>query len=62
MCISAEGDEAAGGANKPKRLVIEQVRILDAEGAMKVVYPSRTDLQGEGFKVVRDYVWMQDKW
>ena len=47
--------EGGNDLNMGKRLVVEQVKILDTEGVMKVVYPSRTDLHQEGFKVIRDY-------
>ena len=36
-------------------LVVEQVKVLDAQGSMKVVYPARNDLQSKAFKVIRDY-------
>merc|ERR1712025_77655 len=49
---SASGD---GLLLEGQKLVVEQVKILDPEGTMKVVYPSRTDLQGEGFKVIKNY-------
>lgn len=38
-----------------QKLIVEQVKIVDPEGTMKVVYPSRTDLQGDGFKVIKNY-------
>ncbi len=36
-------------------LVVEQVRILDEDGVMKVTYPARNDLLNNAFKVIRDY-------
>jgi hypothetical protein len=51
-------DEATGGQPKlhvPEKLIVEQVRILNFEGNMKDVYPSRTDLQNDAFEVCRDY-------
>ncbi|CAH1779638.1 unnamed protein product [Owenia fusiformis] len=33
-----------GDQEVPKQLTVEQVRVLDTEGHLKVVYPSRTDL------------------
>lgn len=36
-------------------LVVQQVKIQDASGALKVVYPSRIDLQSECYRVIRDY-------
>ena len=38
-----------------QQLIVEQVKILDTEGHMKVVYPSRVDLVSNAFTVVRDY-------
>lgn len=40
------------------RLVVEQVKIVDEEGGLKVLYPSRTDLHEDGFDVIRN--WNQD--
>lgn len=37
---SGPGAERGGGC----QLVVEQVRVLDEEGHLKVVYPSKTDL------------------
>lgn len=51
-------DGAAGGEGRQdyrQQLVVEQVKILDIEGHMKVVYPSRIDLTSEAYKVIRDY-------
>ena len=48
---SGEGAAPVGVHN----LVLEQVRILDEEGIMKVVYPARNDLLSEAFRVIRDY-------
>jgi hypothetical protein len=36
-------------------LVVQQVKVNDAQGSLKVTYPSRVDLQSETFRVVRDY-------
>ena len=49
-----EGEE--GEAKKPtKSLFVEQVKIVDNEGGLKVLYPSRTDLQNDGIKVIRSF-------
>jgi hypothetical protein len=34
-----------------KELVLVQVRAIDGEGSVKVVYPSKTDLSYEGIPV-----------
>lgn len=34
-------------------LTVEQIKIVDEEGQMKVVYPSRTDIVAEGITVTR---------
>lgn len=36
-------------------LVVQQVRVHDALGSLKVIFPSRIDLQSELYHVVRDY-------
>jgi hypothetical protein len=36
-------------------LVVQQVKVLDALGTLKVIYPSRIDLQSDLYHVVRDY-------
>lgn len=36
-------------------LVVEQVKVVDHLGALKVIYPSRIDLQSPKYRVVRDY-------
>jgi len=38
-----------------QKLIVEQVKILNPEGLMKVVYPSRTDLNSDEFEVVKNY-------
>ena len=43
------------GAEGVHNLVVEQVRVLDEDGIMKVVYPARNDLISEAFRVIRDY-------
>ncbi|XP_076107801.1 leucine-rich repeat-containing protein 47-like [Mytilus galloprovincialis] len=37
-----------------KTLIVEQVQILDTEGNMKAVYPSRADLPNEAIKIIRN--------
>ncbi len=39
----------AGLGKAPSVLVVEQMKLVDAEGNMKVVYPSKTDLNCEAF-------------
>lgn len=36
-----------------QELVIKQVRVLGSDGQLRVVYPSRVDLQFESVKVIR---------
>ncbi|XP_069136167.1 leucine-rich repeat-containing protein 47-like [Argopecten irradians] len=55
-CGSSKGDEASAGPDSsPQRLVVEQVRVLDFDTTMKVVYPSRTDLPFDSVDVIRSY-------
>ena len=51
----------ADGETGPKSLVLEQVRVVDIEGGLKVLYPSRTDLVSETFDIVRDFDAMKVK-
>ena len=36
-------------------LVVQQVRIVDVTGSLKVMFPSRVDLQSSDYHVIRDY-------
>ena len=36
-------------------LNVVQVKVTDQEGTMKLVYPSRADLQHQDYRVIRDY-------
>lgn len=47
--------EAGSSGKNAKTLVVEQVKIVDAEGGLKVLYPSRTDLNSELIKVIRNF-------
>ena len=38
-----------------EKLVVEQVKITDMEGNLRVIYPSRTDLNNEGIQVIRQF-------
>ncbi|KAH9502851.1 Leucine-rich repeat-containing protein 47 [Bulinus truncatus] len=39
----------------PQKLVVEQVKIIDAQGNLRVIFPSRVDLQNPAFDVIRNY-------
>ncbi|GFR13183.1 hypothetical protein TNCT_492731 [Trichonephila clavata] len=41
------------GDSQTNQLTVQQVKIVDEEGQLKVVYPSRTDIQTEGILVKR---------
>jgi len=43
-----------GGDEESKRLTVQQMKVVDEEGRLKVVYPSKTDLQCEGIFVIRN--------
>ncbi|ESO95482.1 hypothetical protein LOTGIDRAFT_188753 [Lottia gigantea] len=47
--------EATPKIPKNHHLVVEQVKIVDHEGSLKVVYPSRTDLLNPQYKVIRNF-------
>ncbi|CAL1533774.1 unnamed protein product [Lymnaea stagnalis] len=39
----------------PQKLTVEQVKVIDAQGNLRVIYPSRVDLQNPAFDVIRNY-------
>ncbi|KAK3731244.1 hypothetical protein RRG08_025787 [Elysia crispata] len=39
----------------PQKLTVEQVKVVDGTGNLRVIYPSRIDLQNPAFDVVRNY-------
>lgn len=43
-------NEAEGQKNT---LTVQQMKVVDEEGQLKVVYPSRTDIQFDGILVLR---------
>jgi hypothetical protein len=47
-------DEASASAGI-KTLTVEQVKVTDEEGNLRVVYPSRTDLNKPGITINRNY-------
>lgn len=56
-CHETSTTPASDGGNeedndRPQELIIEQVRVVNHEGQLKVVYPSRVDLQLEAAKIV----------
>jgi len=55
LCSKAEGETAASAeacATSQGKLELEQVRVVNSDGQLKVVYPSRVDLQLESVKVI----------
>ncbi|KAK3084742.1 hypothetical protein FSP39_018200 [Pinctada imbricata] len=51
-----ETSEAAAMATRTqKKLVVEQVKVTDMEGNLRVIYPSRTDLVTSDIKVIRHF-------
>ena len=56
----ANGEEAAAGSDlhmtltSDQVLVLEQVKVVDSRNVLRVVYPSRIDLQSDAFRVDRD--------
>ncbi|XP_046340245.2 leucine-rich repeat-containing protein 47-like [Haliotis rufescens] len=50
----AAADGGEGDADAIQKLVVEQVRVIDHEGGLKVVYPSRTDLPLDIYEVTRE--------
>ena len=39
----------------PQKLTVEQVKVVDGTGNLRVIYPSRIDLQNPAFDVIRNY-------
>jgi len=49
-------DEASGLALTSEQvLVLQQVKVIDHLGGLRVIFPSRVDLQSSGYAVNRDY-------
>jgi hypothetical protein len=48
------GEQLAATLTSDQVLVVEQVKVVDCNNALKVVYPSRVDLQSALFRVDRD--------
>ncbi|CAG5120834.1 unnamed protein product [Candidula unifasciata] len=38
-----------------QKLTVEQVKVIDGQGNLRVIYPSRVDLQNPAFDVIRNY-------
>ena len=45
--------ETGAAGKSSNRLVVEQVKIVDFEERLKVLYPSRTDLNSDQIEVIR---------
>jgi len=51
-----DADDCFGpGLTSDQVLVVQQVKVIDSLGGLRVIYPSRVDLQSTTFRVVRDY-------
>ncbi|BFZ04597.1 hypothetical protein BsWGS_07636 [Bradybaena similaris] len=57
-----DGDNSDGEAKETvninrvgTRLTVEQVKVIDGQGNLRVIYPSRVDLQNPAFDVIRNY-------
>lgn len=60
VAFDDEDTGAVGGADdgdptftNDQCLVVEQVKVTDEDGNLRVVYPSRVDLMSDAFRVVR---------
>uniref|UniRef100_A0A2C9JGF0 B3/B4 tRNA-binding domain-containing protein n=1 Tax=Biomphalaria glabrata TaxID=6526 RepID=A0A2C9JGF0_BIOGL len=53
----AEGEPVADTSRMrfPQKLVVEQVKVIDAQGNLRVIFPSRVDLQNPAYDVIRNY-------
>ena len=53
---NSDSDDGVVFERKPtEKLVVEQVKITDIQGNLKVVYPSRTDLNNAAIQVIRQF-------
>lgn len=55
-----DGDEAKEDEDKSRgqsaqTLTVEQVKVIDSQGNLRVIFPSRVDLQNPNISVVRNY-------
>jgi len=51
-----EADECIGpGLTSEQVLVLQQVKVIDNLGGLRVIFPSRVDLQSPVYRVIRDY-------
>ena len=49
-------DECLGpGLTSEQVLVVQQVKVIDSRSDLRVLYPSRVDLQSSAYRVIRDY-------
>ncbi|RUS86868.1 hypothetical protein EGW08_005347 [Elysia chlorotica] len=53
--VSAEGPVDTSRMRFPQKLTVEQVKVVDGTGNLRVIYPSRIDLQNPAFDVFRNY-------
>ena len=51
-----DADECIGpGLTSEQVLVVQQVKVIDNLGGLRVIFPSRVDLQSTAYRVIRDY-------
>jgi len=51
-----DADECLGpGLTSEQVLVVQQVKVIDSLGGLRVLFPSRVDLQSSAYRVIRDY-------
>lgn len=51
-----DADECLGpGLTSEQVLVAQQVKVIDSLGGLRVLFPSRVDLQSSAYRVIRDY-------
>jgi len=51
-----DADECIGpGLTSEQVLVVQQVKVIDNCGGLRVMFPSRVDLQSDVYRVNRDY-------
>ncbi|XP_055342837.1 leucine-rich repeat-containing protein 47-like [Paramacrobiotus metropolitanus] len=50
---SESRDNGNGEHSVGRKIVVQQLRVMDESGGLRVVFPSRADLNMEGFKILR---------
>lgn len=53
-CQGAKAAEDDSALRENQKLTVEQVKVVDENDALRVIYPSRVDLESQNFVVIRE--------